>query len=85
MEIKIGGVVISSAGHDCGRAMVVVGADGGFVFVADGKERKLDSPKKKNIRHVRRTLSSIELDGLTDKKLRQTLRAFVPAEHFTGE
>ena len=56
--------------------MVVVGADGGFVFVADGKERKLDSPKKKNKKHVRRTLGTIELEGLTDKKLRQTLRAF---------
>ena len=76
MEIKLGNVVISSAGHDCGRFMVVVGADDGFVFVADGKERKLDSPKKKNIKHVRRTLSTIELEGLTDKKLRQTLRAF---------
>ena len=79
MEIKIGNIVISSAGHDSGRPMLVVGADGGFVFVADGKERKLDSPKKKNIKHVRRTLSTIELEGLTDKKLRQTLRAYYQA------
>ena len=76
MEIKLGSIVISSAGHDQNRPMVVVGAEGGFVFVADGKERKLDSPKKKNIKHVRRTLSAVELEGLTDKKLRQTLRAF---------
>lgn len=76
MEIKAGCVVISSAGHDAGRPMVVTRADGGSVFVADGKERKLDSPKKKNIKHVRKTLSSIELEGLTDKRLRQTLRAF---------
>lgn len=76
MDIRAGSVVISSAGHDSGRPMVVTGADGGFVFVADGKERRLDSPKKKNIKHVRKTLSTIELEGLTDKKLRQTLRAF---------
>lgn len=74
--IKAGSVIISSAGRDRGKAMVVVGADGGFVFVADGKERRLDSPKKKNIKHIRKTLSSIELEGLTDKKLRQTLGAF---------
>ena len=79
MGIKLGSVVISSAGHDRGRPMVVVGADGGFVFVADGKERKLDSPKKKNIKHVRKTLSTIELEGLTDKKLRQTLRTYCQA------
>lgn len=75
MDILVGRVVISSAGHDGGRRMVVTGADGGFVFVADGKERKLDSPKKKNIKHVRTTSDSIELEGMTDKRLRQTLRA----------
>ena len=75
MEFKAGRVVISSAGHDIGRYMVVTRADGGYVFVADGKERKLESPKKKNIKHVRYTESIIELSGLTDRKLRQTLRA----------
>lgn len=75
MDILVGRVVISSAGHDGGRRMVVTGADGGFVFVADGKERKLDSPKKKNIKHVQVTSYSIELEGMTDKRLRQTLRA----------
>lgn len=75
MEFKAGRVVISSAGHDSGRFMVVTGADGGFVYVADGKERKLESPKRKNIKHVRFTESEIELSELTDRKLRQTLRA----------
>lgn len=75
MEIKTGSVIISSAGHDKGRLMLVVGADGGRYLVADGKERRLDSPKKKNIRHIRGTSYSVEIEGLTDKKLRQTLRA----------
>lgn len=75
MRFDTGRVVISSAGHDAGRFMVVTGADGGFVYVADGKERKLESPKKKNIKHVRYTESRIEPSELTNKKLRQTLRA----------
>ena len=74
MEIKAGSVVISSAGHDKNRFMVVVGADGEKILVADGKERKLQSPKKKNIKHVRKTTYQIDTDGLTDKKLRRTLR-----------
>lgn len=73
MEIRTGRVVISSAGHDKGRFMLVVGADGDRILVADGKERKLEHPKKKNIRHVRATESTIEPEGLTDKKLRRTL------------
>lgn len=73
MEIRTGRVVISSAGHDKGRYMLVVGANGGRLLVADGKERKLEHPKKKNIRHVRATSCSIEPEGLTDKRLRRTL------------
>lgn len=78
MDMRVGRVVISSAGHDSGRYMLVTGADGGFVFVADGKERKLAAPKKKNVKHVRATSDVIETEGLTDKKLRQTLRALNP-------
>ncbi len=73
MEIRKGGVILSLAGHDKGRLMLVVGAEGDRIFVADGKERKLASPKKKNARHIRGTSYSIEIEGLTDKKLRQTL------------
>lgn len=74
MNITAGTVVISRAGHDCGRAMLVVRNDGGFLFVADGKERKLEKPKKKNKKHVRATSRVIELAGLTDRSLRRTLR-----------
>lgn len=79
MEVRTGSVIISLAGHDKGRFMLVVGADGDkdsrFILVADGKERKLASPKKKNAKHIRGTSYSIELEGLTDKKLRKTLNA----------
>lgn len=74
MNITAGTVVISRAGHDCGRAMLVVRIDGEFLFVADGKERKLEKPKKKNRKHVRATSRVIESAGLTDKSLRRTLR-----------
>lgn len=72
--IAVGTVVISCAGHDCGRAMMVVRIDGDFIFVADGKERKLEKPKKKNQKHVRLTNRAVNLEELTDRKLRRTLR-----------
>ena len=74
MNITAGSVVISRAGHDCGRAMLVVRNDGEFLFVADGKERKLEKPKKKNKKHVRATSRVINPAGLTDRSLRRTLR-----------
>ncbi len=84
MDIRVGSVVISRAGHDSGRFMLVCAAENGYFYLADGKERKLAFPKKKNSRHVRATGGFIELSGLTDKKLRQTLWAFAQ-EHVTGE
>ncbi|MBS7370080.1 MAG: KOW domain-containing RNA-binding protein [Oscillospiraceae bacterium] len=75
MEISKGTVVISSAGHDKGQWFVVTGADGGYVFIADGKERKLLSPKKKNIKHIRVTSRVIPEGEMTDRKLRRALNA----------
>ena len=85
MEIGTGRVVISSAGHDKGRFMLVVGADGDRILVADGKERKLASPKKKNIRHVRATDCTIEPEGLTDKRLRRELNSITAQDNALQE
>ncbi len=75
MEFVTGMVVISSAGHDCGNWFVVTGADERYVYVADGKERKLSSPKRKNRRHLRKTDKVIPAECMSDKKLRKALNA----------
>ncbi len=55
-ELKIGTLVRSRCGRDRKRVFVVVGIDENDpvspVFVADGKLRKSDSPKKKNPIHL---------------------------------
>lgn len=73
--IEAGTVVISSAGHDSGRLFAVMGAKERYVYLADGKERKLAAPKKKNTRHVRLTSHTLDMEGMTDRKLRRALRA----------
>jgi len=73
MEAAAGMIVISAAGHDKGRLFLVTGADGGFAYLADGKERRLSAPKKKNLKHIRTTDRSVDADGLTDKRLRTLL------------
>ena len=75
MEFVSGMVVISSAGHDCGGWVAVTGADERYVYIADGKERKLSAPKRKNIKHIRKTGMTVELAGMTDKMLRRALNA----------
>ena len=53
MELKVGNVVYSKAGHDAGKAYIVVAVtDTGYVKICDGKTRKLDGPKLKNGKHL---------------------------------
>lgn len=75
MVITAGTVVISVAGHDKGHWFVVTDADEKFAFLADGKERKLADPKKKNLKHIRKTDNTITISDLTDKRLRSALNA----------
>ena len=75
MEYISGMVVISSAGHDGGGWFVVTGADGRYVYIADGKERKLATPKRKNPRHIRKTEILLDISTMTDKGLRRALNA----------
>lgn len=72
--IKTGMVVISKAGRDKGYFMAVIGEEKGSLLVADGKERPLNRPKKKNPKHLQKTNRKIDLQQLTDKKLRTLLR-----------
>jgi ribosomal protein L14E/L6E/L27E len=52
MQLTEGSVVKSTAGHDRGRFGVIVGFENGWPLVADGKERKLEHPKRKNPKHL---------------------------------
>ena len=46
-QMETGMFARSLAGRDAGKLYVVLRDDGGFVYLADGKNRMLDRPKKK--------------------------------------
>ena len=72
--LKRGSVVRSAAGHDAGSFYVVLKAEAEFVLIADGRRRKAEKPKRKNIRHISKTNQVVpEEDLLTDKKIRRAL------------
>ena len=51
---EIGQVVTSTAGRDSGKRFVVIGYEGeSYLFLADGKLRKAQKPKRKKRKHVR--------------------------------
>lgn len=74
MKLLKGSVVIADAGRDSGGYFAVTDSDEKYCFIADGKSRKLSKPKRKNIKHIRATDSMIDLNDITDKKLRRMLR-----------
>ena len=54
MEIGKSDIVRSIAGRDQGKLFYVIETDGAYVLVANGKERRLERPKRKKLKHVRK-------------------------------
>ena len=57
-DILISDVVITTAGRDAGEWFYVVDADSAFLFLANGKDRTLEKPKRKKRKHVQKVLRS---------------------------
>lgn len=74
MQFQTGMIVRSNSGHDRNRFYVLVKLEDRFGYIADGKRRKLQNPKKKNLLHLSKTNRIVELDQInTDLKLRRVL------------
>ena len=84
MDIAISNIVRSTAGRDKGDLFFVLATEGDFLLLADGKSRKLESPKRKKRRHVlfvsaEETRLSEKIRGearITNSELRKTLAAY---------
>ena len=52
MEVSVGSVVRSIAGRDKGDDFIVLSLDGAYAYLANGELRKVDTPKKKKLKHL---------------------------------
>ena len=57
-NLNISDVVVSTAGHDQGELFYVIDMDEQFLYLANGKDRTLDKPKRKKRKHVQKVLRS---------------------------
>ena len=81
MDIARSDIVKSTAGRDKGKLFFVLDVEGDFLLLADGKTRRLESPKRKKRKHVRfetspacRTAEKIRGgEKLANSELRRTL------------
>ena len=57
-DISISDVVVSTAGRDQGEWFYVISEDPTYLYLANGKDRTLDKPKRKKRKHLQKVLRS---------------------------
>lgn len=84
MDIAKSNIVRSAAGRDRGKLFIVLAEEGEYLLLADGKSRKVESPKRKKRKHVlfvasddTRTSEKIRSEEkVTNSELRRTLAVY---------
>jgi len=51
--MKIGSVVLATAGKEKGQLFVIVNLDDKYAYLSDGKRLKTLNPKKKSLKHIK--------------------------------
>jgi len=85
-------IVISLNGRDTGKRFIVIGADGEYSLIADGKGRRYEKPKRKKNKHLRfenKADSSIadklaEGGKITNNEIRRFLAEYAAEIHSEG-
>ena len=84
MDISKSDIIMSLAGRDKGKLFYVMDTEDNYVLIADGKGRKLENPKRKKLKHVRRVsrtetrvaLKILQGDKVLNSELRRDLATF---------
>ncbi len=88
MDVDAGSIVYAIAGRDKGGVFVVVGLAGTYCYLADGKSRKADHPKKKKWKHIKASGQVAESlkekialgERPTNSEIRRAIAAFCELE-----
>ncbi len=84
MDVHQGEFVYASAGRDAGECFIVLSTEENYLYLCDGKSRKVSNPKKKKIKHVKLTGDRDEfiinklasVGKLTNKEVRYSLMRY---------
>ena len=75
----IGQFVTSLAGHDKGVIYIILKEDEEYVYLVDGKYKTLESPKKKNKKHIQRINQFINKEDnhtINNEKIKFSIKNF---------
>lgn len=82
--MKVGNVVLATAGKEKGKIFLVVKLDEKSAFIADGKKISVFKPKKKNLKHIQKVskceFSESLITEAKDIKINAEIRKFLKNE-----
>ena len=73
---RTGMLAKSLAGHDEGQIYVIVAADQEYVYLADGKIRLIEKPKKKKKKHVQIILKQYDISEADNVAIKRILKDY---------
>ena len=84
MDIEAGSLVFSVAGRDKGGLFIVLRRQGEYCFIANGRGRRVEKPKKKKLKHLKGVgeitaslKSKIELGEMpTNTEIKKSIREY---------
>ncbi len=85
MDIHPGEFVYTTKGRDRDKCFLVVACYDTYLYLSDGKHRKVSNPKKKNLKHIVATgikdqgiVEILDLGNMpTNKEIRCSIRKYV--------
>ena len=57
-DLQIADVVVSTAGRDTDKWFYVISMDDTYLYLANGKDRRIENPKRKKRKHAAKVLRS---------------------------
>ena len=79
MDSHLCSMVESVAGRDRGMYAYVIGvSEEGYLLVADGRLRKVETPKRKKLKHIRLIADAprLEEDKMTNRLIRESINEY---------
>ena len=84
MDIDIADIVISINGRDKGKRFYVIAKEANYVYLCDGKTRRVEKPKRKKLMHIRleakvtsrAAMKIINGEKVTNSEIRRSLAEY---------
>ena len=82
-----GMLAVSRAGHDRRRLYVILREEDEYVYLADGRNRTVKEPKKKNKKHIQ-VIKKVRMEqpagGYSDLEIKKTIKMYQEEANVEG-